>query len=340
MTEVLKICHDRILPQDMFRPQRSVDNPQKPGVRRAVLEFRKLWINGSTLRVKFLEGTPEQQATAKAQALWWTEQANLNFEFTDASDAEIRVTFDPNDGAWSWVGTDARKIPFNQPTMNLGFLDGGTAGHEFGHSIGLGHEHQNPLGGIEWNEDVVIKSLSGPPNNWTEDQIRFNVLNKYSMDQIRGTQFDPESIMLYFFPGTWVKSGIGTRANDVLSNLDKMFIASREAYPGRGAPEAVELRVNGKSLKAEISKPLEEDLYQFTVKEAGRYAMSTTGQTDLMMKLFGPDSQTSLIAEDDDGGAGLNPRIVQMLSPGVYYIQVRHYNLAAGTGPYNIRVTR
>jgi hypothetical protein len=339
MAEVLKICHDRVLPQDMFRPQRSVAAPGRPGVRRAIIEFRKLWINGSTLRVRFLEGTPAQQDIAKKEALWWTEHANLKFEFTDAPDAEIRITFDPNDGAWSWVGTDARKIPFNQPTMNLGFLDGGTAAHEFGHAIGMGHEHQNPLGGIEWNEDVVIRSLKGPPNNWTEDQIRFNVINKYTMDQIRGTQFDPESIMLYFFPGSWVKSGVGTRSNEVLSNLDKAFIASREAYPGRGVPEAVELRVNARSKKAEIGKANEEDVYEFTAKAEGRYAMSTSGQTDLVMKLFGPDSMTNLIAEDDDGGVGLNPRIVQMLSPGKYYLQVRHYNPGSGTGPYRIRVT-
>jgi len=340
MTEVLRVCHDRILPQDMFRPQRSVTNPERPGVRRAIVEFRKLWINGSTLRVKFMEGTPAQQAIAKEQTLWWTEYANLKFEFTDAPDAEIRVTFDPTDGAWSWVGTDARRIPFNQPTMNLGFLDGGTAAHEFGHAIGMAHEHQNPLGGIEWNEDVVIRALSGPPNNWTEDQIRFNVLNKYSMDQIRGTAFDPESIMLYFFPGTWVKSGIGTRANEVLSNLDKAFIASREAYPGRNEPKAVELRVNARSVKAEIGKPGEEDLFQFTVKETGRYVMRTGGQTDLLMKLFGPNSMTNLIAEDDDGGVGLNPRIVESLAPGTYYLQVRHYNTNAGTGAYTIRVTK
>jgi len=61
MAEVLKICHDRILPQDMFRPQRSLPGaPHRPGVRRAVIEFRKLWINGSTLRVRFLEGTAQQ----------------------------------------------------------------------------------------------------------------------------------------------------------------------------------------------------------------------------------------------------------------------------------------
>ncbi len=63
--------------------------------------------------------------------------------------------------------------------MNLGFLDGGTAAHEFGHAIGLGHEHQNPAGGIQWNEPVVLQNLAGPPNNWDEATIRHNVLNKY-----------------------------------------------------------------------------------------------------------------------------------------------------------------
>ena len=94
------------------------------------------------------------------------------------------MAFDSSDGAWSYVGTDNRGIPLDQPTMNLGFMDGGTAGHEFGHAIGMAHEHQNPAGGIEWNEDVVIRDLSGPPNNWTEAMIRHNVLNKYRVDQV------------------------------------------------------------------------------------------------------------------------------------------------------------
>ena len=100
--------------------------------------------------------------------------------------------------------------------------------HEFGHAIGLVHEHQNPAGGIEWNEDVVIRDLSGPPNNWTVEQIRHNVLNKYSVDQIRGTEFDRNSIMLYFFPDAWVKNGQGTKENNDLSSQDTAFIASRE----------------------------------------------------------------------------------------------------------------
>jgi hypothetical protein len=337
MKEIIKICHDRLLPRDIFRPQHTLQLGE--GRARAIIVFRKLWINGSKLHVRFMGGTAGEQATAREQARWWSQHANLTFEFDNAPDAEIRITFDPNDGAWSYIGTDCKSIPRDQPTMNLGFLDGGTAAHEFGHAIGLAHEHQNPAGGIEWNEEVVLRDLSGPPNFWTPSQIRHNVLEKYSVDQIRGTEFDPDSIMLYFFPDSWVKSGEGTKANDVLSTVDKAFIASEKAYP-RASVQAVELQVNGAARQAAIGVPGEEDLFKFTVASSGRYIVETGGQTDVVMKLFGPDSQTSLIDEDDDGGAGLNSRIASDLSPGQYYAQIRHYNKTRGTGSYSIRVRR
>jgi len=335
MAEILKICHDRILPQDLVRPQSTVDTNGRP---RAVLEFRKRWINGSTLRVRFMGGTAAQQARVIEQARWWTEHANLRFEFNNASDAEIRIAFNPNDGAWSNVGTDCRLVPLNEPTMNLGFMDGGTVAHEFGHAIGLGHEHQNPSGGLQWNEAVVIRDLGGPPNFWAPDQVRFNVLEKYSTDQIRGTTFDPDSIMLYAFPASWTRNGISTRENEVLSALNKSFIASMNGYP-RTAAGVTELGINAaSSTPAAIGQPGEEDLFAFTVTRASRHIIETGGQTDVVMKLFGPNSQTNLIAEDDDGGAGRNARIAVRLIPGRYFVQIRHFNTARGTGSYSISV--
>jgi len=335
----LKICHDRLLPRDLAQPHQMMRSMRPDGVQRAIIVFRKLWINGSKLRVRFMGGTTDQQVIAKEQAQWWTKHANLTFEFNNALDAEIRITFDPSDGAWSYIGTDCQSIPSNQPTMNLGFLDGGTAAHEFGHAIGLAHEHQNPDGGIKWNEEVVLRDLSGPPNNWTPEQIRHNVLNKYAADQIRGTKFDPDSIMLYFFPGSWVKSGVGTKANDVLSEVEKAFIASEAAYPGIPV-QAVELGVNAAPTSASIGVPGEEDLFMFRVTSAGRHIIQTGGQTDVVMKLFGPNSQTSLLAEDDDGGVGLNAKIAANLVPGQYFAQVRHYNKTQGKGSYSIKVNR
>ncbi|HEY7028069.1 MAG TPA: hypothetical protein VH438_10710 [Gemmatimonadales bacterium] len=56
------------------------------------------------------------------------------------------------------------------------------------------------------------------------------------------------------------------------------------------------------------------------------------------MKLFGPNSETALIAEDDDSGYALNARIVADLSPGDYLVQIRHYNKASGMGNYSVKV--
>ena len=340
MSQLTHFCTDRLLPTEQMRFRSTIT---VGGRTRAIIPLGKLWINGSTLRVRFIGGTPAQQATAKTQALWWTAFANLHFDFNNVADAEIRVGFDPSDGAWSYVGTDNSGIPLNQPTMNLGFLDGGTAGHEFGHAIGLAHEHQNPAGGIEWNEAVVIQSLSGPPNNWNEAKIRHNVLDKYRADQVQGTAFDPDSIMLYFFPGSWVKSGVGTHANDVLSAVDKSYIASAKVYPKTTTTlvDAVELKVNPKKrTSASIGKPGEEDLFKFTVATGGSHVIDTAGPTDVVMRLYGPNSATNVIAEDDDSGTGTNARIVAGLVPGLYYVQVRHYNRDNGLGNYTIKVRR
>jgi hypothetical protein len=338
MTEHLKICFDKILPRDINRPHRALalGDPM-----RAILVIRKMWPNGSTLRVRFMGGTPQQQALAQEQAGWWSEHANLTFDFNNAADAEIRISFDPSDGAWSYVGTDCLNIPKNQATMNLGFQDGGTSGHEFGHAIGLGHEHQNPAGGIEWNEDVVIRDLAGPPNFWTPEQTRHNVIRKYSLDQINGTGFDPDSIMLYAFPGSWTKTGQGTHANEVLSQMDLAFIASALAYPPGEIAEPVDLPViDTTGTAASIGQPGEEDMFKFTATTSDRYTIETGGQTDVVMKLYGPGNTTDLIAEDDDGGAGTNSKIVADLSPGEYFVQVRHYNTSGGTGDYAIKVSK
>lgn len=335
-----KVCIDRLLPADVHRFQSTI---RRSGSVRAVLVASKMWMNGSTLRVRFLGGTAAQRATVREQASWWSAHANLNFDFNDAANAEIRIAFDPDDGAWSYIGTDNRSIPLNQPTMNLGFMDGGTAAHEFGHAIGLGHEHQNPAGGIQWNEPVVIQNLSGPPNHWDEATIRHNVLNKYAVNQIRGTQFDPKSIMLYFFPANWTTNGIGTQANEVLSALDKSFIAGASAYPKKAptVADAVELTVGAaRRTAASIGKPGEEDLFRFTVKTGGLHVIDTKGPTDVVMKLFGPDSQTDVIAEDDDSGLGSNARIAGALVPGEYFVQVRHFSRSTGVGDYTIRVRK
>ena len=337
MTAAKHICFDRILPQDIARAQRTRMMPN--GRVRAISPVGKQWINGSTLTIRFMDGTRDQRDMVERFAPEWTQHANLKFEFTDDPRADIRVTFDASDGAWSYVGTDNKNIPLHAATLNLGWQDRGVILHEFGHMIGLAHEHQNPDGGIQWNEDAVIADLSGPPNYWDESTIRHNVLNKYAADQVHGTEFDRESIMLYAFPASWTRSGTATEENNELSRLDKEFVRGANMYPGLPDPleRATPLTVFTDT-SAEISSAGEEDLYQFEVTRGGPHVVETAGSTDVVMSLFGPGSLTRFIAEDDDGGSGRNSRISAVLAPGTYYARVRHYN-PAQTGEYRIRVT-
>ncbi|MCM1982628.1 M12 family metallopeptidase [Lyngbya confervoides] len=328
-----RICFDRILPSELRRPHRNQFGT------RAIGPIGKAWPNGSTLSIRFMEGTDAQRNVVKQYAVQWTDHANLTFEFNDSPNADIRIAF-ADDGAWSYVGTDAKRVPRNSPTMNFGWLDEAVVLHEFGHAIGLAHEHQNPDKGIRWNEAVVIRDLSGPPNNWDEATIRHNVLNKYRADQVNGTEFDAQSIMLYSFPADWTLDGFHTEPNDTLSSQDKAFIASELMYPGRGGPPPVTaLNVTEiPATTASIKEAGEEDLFRFQAATAGHYVIETTGTTDLIMKLYGPNNATQLVAEDDDSGQGYNPKIAVDLNPGEYLIQIRHYNRAAGTGDYGVRL--
>ena len=337
MPNARKMCFDRILPRDLMRQQRV--QTMSDGRMRAISLIGKQWVNGSTIRIRLMGGNDDQQQMVRDIAPIWTQHANLNFEFTNHPRAEIRVTFDATNGAWSYVGTDNLNIPLHAATLNLGWQDQSVILHEFGHMIALSHEHQNPAGGIEWDEAAVIRDLSGAPNFWDEETIRHNVLSKYSADQVMGTGFDQASIMLYAFPDDWTTNMGATHENDELSDMDSDFVKSDRMYPGRDAPEdrATELPV-AKALAAEISQSGEEDLYKFEVNDTAHHVLETSGSTDVVMSLFGPNSPTRLVADDDDGGTGTNARISAVLQPGTYYARVRHYN-PNRTGEYRIHVS-
>lgn len=329
-----KLCFDRILPRDMRAPLRSLS--QGPGrVPRAIAPINRQWPNGSTIQIAFKGGNSTQQQMVRQIAPEWCEHANLRFEFVTNPGATIRVSFDEDDGAWSYIGVDNLEIPVGAATLNLGWQDRGVILHEFGHMIGLAHEHQNPTGGLQWNEEAVIAALTGPPNYWDLPTIRHNVLDKYSSDQIIGTDFDLESIMLYAFPSSWTVNGVGTDFNEDLSKQDKAFVSSSQMYPGSSAPVPELPVLSGH--RASIASPGEQDTYRFVVAQRGDFVVETGGTTDLYMSLYGPNSPTKLIAQNDDSGLGRNARIEATLQPGTYYVQVRHYSRTS-TGPYRIWV--
>ncbi|MCK5161779.1 MAG: hypothetical protein KAQ99_09425, partial [Candidatus Aureabacteria bacterium] len=100
------------------------------------------------------------------------------------------------------------------------------------------------------------------------------------------------------------------------------------------------LTVNDTPTLAEITVGGEEDMYQFTVAEAGTYSIETQLGTlaDTYIYLYGPNNETTLIKENDDGGEGSASYIFRSLSSGIYYVKVRSYSVAQ-TGTYTVQVT-
>ncbi len=213
------------------------------------IQTGKKWANGRTLGVRFLDGSSTQTGKVIDHARVWSKYANISFDFNAGQNAEIRISFQADDGSWSAMGTDCLHrptFPLNEPTMNFGWLRDNTDDteyrrvvvHEFGHALGAIHEHQNPKGGIQWNVPLVLEQFSGPPNNWSEDEIRSNILDKYSLDQLNATKFDKKSIMLYFFPPELV-GGLKLPENTDLSTQDKSWIAKNYPKP-KGKPKAAQ----------------------------------------------------------------------------------------------------
>jgi hypothetical protein len=97
--------------------------------------------------------------------------------------------------------------------------------HEFGHAIGLHHEHLNPVGGIQWNKDAVYKDLMNPPNKWNKADVDDNLFEPLSKTQTNFTAFDPLSIMVYAISSKWTLDGYSVPETDALSDTDKKVVA-------------------------------------------------------------------------------------------------------------------
>lgn len=193
-----------------------------------VLPTSKLWECGRVLDFAFLDGTDEQKATFRAMASEWSQHANLVMRFDQPPEtSEFRVSF-AGAGNWSYVGRDnLQQLP---PTVTMNIQNEDSIRHEVGHAIGCVHEHSSPAGGIKWNKPVVYRALAGPPNNWDKAKVDHNVFRKYEADQTQFSDFDPSSVMLYFFPASWTEDGVGTTDNEELSETDKRFV--KRCYPG------------------------------------------------------------------------------------------------------------
>lgn len=256
-----RFCKDIILPtEENLTHVSKMMNPDLAAHElrhlQAVYVKGKRWPQGSTIVIEFLGGTTTQKNLVEKVVMeTYQPLVNLKLKFAKrgtVSRSDIRVTFDPHGGSWSHLGTDCLKVPQDRPTLNLAWLDDpplttdacchGVIKHEFGHAIAAWiHEHQNPSPtnklSANWNKPVIYKALSGPPNDWSTETIFVNMFQLYDRNLVRGSTWDPHSIMEYFFPPSWTLNNMGVPGNQTLSATDKQWL--RKEYPQPSAATSI-----------------------------------------------------------------------------------------------------
>ena len=236
------------------------------------------WKNQRVITVAFNGGSDDLYELIEKTAGEWTALGGqLSFSFKDSSGyyrhwtpndrteaANIRIGFDET-GYWSLLGVLAKNAGAGDPTMNYSEFPNDlqryyrgqnavdwrisyahtTILHEFGHAIGLSHEHFNPQCQKDLQLDTIIPYLEGPPNNWSEEQAKFNMDAKYyasllarqsgplETKLITSPTTDQSSVMLYVLDANFYKSRdksvckpIGDHGQDwatALSEGDKQF---------------------------------------------------------------------------------------------------------------------
>jgi hypothetical protein len=155
------------------------------------------------------------------------------------------------------------------------------------------HEHQNPTGGIQWDEQAVLRYFSGAPNFWDEEQIRFNVMDKYDSNLLNASKYDPKSIMLYAFPASLTLNGVATQANAVMSPVDIEWMSKVYGKPKKnekkGKKKKDKKRKRGRKIKTSES-----------VLSSGKtIKLSSDGKVLIEGKVSVPDDMGNY--KDEDG---------------------------------------
>ncbi|QAX83617.1 hypothetical protein C2E19_07040 [Pseudomonas sp. DTU12.3] len=216
------------------------ENPANRGAssgrqKRAVIKHRKLWTPGRTLRIRVLAGDAAYKQAVRAAAETWTALINLNFDFVDDGDAEIRIS-DDGGAYWSLIGTDALTIDDqSEATMNLSpdhnlslkfFM--ANAIHEFGHVLGAEHEHLHPHMTIPWDKEAVYEHF-GAEDDLARSSIDERYFNLLDASEVDNSAYDPKSIMHYAIRQSWTQGDFQIHLNLQLSDKDKAFMSA--AYP-------------------------------------------------------------------------------------------------------------
>jgi hypothetical protein len=217
----------------------------------------KRWKNGRRLRIRHFDGDPAIQAKVERYAKTWEQFANLLLDFGAHADAEIRISYHLDGQSWSYVGTDALSIPDGEHTMHFGWLTPQTEDkevarvtvHEFGHALGMLHEHQHPENKIKWDKEAVYQYYCNELK-WTRQEVEDNIFSAQARAETQFSKYDHCSIMHYPVAPEFTTDKHEVGWNYELSDADKKFIA--QVYPKKVPQRAMNMPPPGMQIAADV----------------------------------------------------------------------------------------
>lgn len=201
--------------------------------KRGVATHTKFWASHRTLTVAFLAPPSEAHREAAIKAIkQWQPSINLTLAFSDNAEGDIRISMEAPSN-YSAIGTDATLRGPGENTMNIGteLTHAGFEGsvlHEFGHALGMEHEHQHPKADIPWNKPAVYHFYL-TAYNWSKEEVDHNLFRKLETTHTRTTPYDPTSIMHYRIPNELTTGDWSVEKNTAISQNDRRLM--RKIYP-------------------------------------------------------------------------------------------------------------
>jgi len=309
---------------------------------KGIISTGRKWKPGRTIRIAFLGGDPTVQKGVKKYAMEWTKYANIKLQFVgDGEPGEVRIAFQPG-GSWSLLGTDALTAAPSQETMNYGWLkpdsDEPTVRsvvlHEFGHALGLIHEHQfTGPDRVVWNEPAAI-AYFGRTQGWSPEMVRQQVLTPYlGRDAAPTTRIDKDSIMMYPIPAGIANITVGW--NTRLSPADIDFIG-RHYFPAPGLKPA--LLTVGATPEFGAVRGTQVAAYRFRAEQAGEYLVRVD---DVPVEVIVVADGPKLLARGESAGTRGSVTVGANLDPGEYTVRLRRKNQdGTGSGQFRISIRR
>lgn len=177
-----------------------------------------------TIGVHFLNGDEGQKELVRQSARQWLSGALgslVQFSF-DVTRPRAQITINlQSDRNNSIVGRASADYAQSQATMNLFNMIDHIIMHEFGHALGLNHEHQNPAVAIRWNKPAVIAEMA--KQGWTPEMCEQNIFTRFNSSYacVGDPGFNRNSIMLYPIPKSWTEDGFSSGTNASISAGDR-----------------------------------------------------------------------------------------------------------------------